>query len=376
MTTSTEVAIIGGGVAGCATAYYLAKAGITSTIIEREGISSQSSGYNAGGLNPLQGAGIPGPLAPLAAESFELHQGLAQSLQEESGIEFHPRMVTMVKVAFDESEFAEMQETLDIFQGAEGFSAHWLETEDILKIDSRINPEAIKGLYTYGNASLSGFEYTVALSKAAERMGAIIRIGTATGIKTTGKRVTGVVLQDGDLSCNAVVIATGPWSRQAETWLGVKIPVQPLKGEIVRVRPIGELPEQDFSGAGSSLYMRANGLIWIGGVGNESEEGFDKNPTPAAKKMLLDGAYKLMPALAGVQIVKHTACLRPVTTDWLPIIGNAPGWENVYLATGAGKKGILISPGMGKATADLITKGKTNLSVDKFGLERFIRERP
>jgi glycine oxidase len=366
----TEVVIIGGGAAGCATAYYLAKAGVKATIIEREGISSEASGNNAGGLNPLQGAGIPGPLGPLAAESFTLHQGLWQSLQEESGIEFHPSMVTMVKVAFDESEFADMQETLDIFQGADGFSAHWLETADILQLDSRISPEAIRGLYTYGNASLSGFEYTVALSRAAEGMGASVRMGTATGIRTAGNRVTGVVLEDGELPCGAVVIATGPWSGQAEKWLGVKIPVHPLKGEIVRVQPMGELPEQDFSGAGSSLYMRANGLIWVGGT--ESEEGFDKEPTEAAKKQILDGAYKLMPALAGSEIVKHTACLRPVTADWLPIIGNAPGWDNAYLATGAGKKGILISPGMGKATADLITEGRTDLSVNEFGLERFI----
>jgi glycine oxidase len=367
--TPTEVAIIGGGAAGCATAYYLAKAGVRATIIEREGVSSQASGTNAGGLNPLQGAGIPGPLGPLAAESFKLHKELAQSLPEESGVEFHHRTVTMVRVAFDESELAAKQETLDIYEAADGFSAHWLETADILKLDARINPEAIKGIYTHGDASLSGFEYTVALSRAAERMGASVRIGTATGITTVGNRVTGVVLEDGELSCDAVVIATGPWSGQTEGWLGLDVPVRPLKGQIVRVRPVGEFPEQDFSGAGSSLYMRANGLIWIGGT--ETEDGFDTNPTEAARKKILGGAYKLMPALAEAEIIEHTACLRPVTADWLPIVGIAPGWDNVYLATGAGKKGILISPGMGKATADLITGGRTDLSVTDFGLGRF-----
>jgi glycine oxidase len=369
MPTPTDVAIIGGGAAGCATAYYLAKAGVHATIIEREGISSQASGTNAGGLNPLQGAGIPGLLGPLAAESFSLHRGLAQSLQEESGIDFHPGTVTMVRVAFDESELADLQETLDIYQGAEGFSAHWLETADILKLDARINPEAITGIYTHGDASLSGLEYTRALSRAAERMGASVRFGTATGVTTAGDRVTGVVMEDDELPCDAVVVATGPWSGQAERWLGVRVPVQPLKGEIVRVRPIGELPEQDFSGAGSSLYMRANGLIWVGGT--ETEDGFDVKPSQTAKRKILDGAHKLMPALANAETVAHTACLRPVTADWLPIIGKAPGWANVYLATGAGKKGILISPGMGKATADLITQGRTDLSVDDFGLERF-----
>ena len=117
------------------------------------------------------------------------------------------------------------------------------------------------------------------------------------------------------------------------------------------------------------LRIAADGLIWVGAT--ERSEGFDENPTEDAKRTLLEGAIKVMPSIADSEIVKHTACLRPVTADWLPIVGNAPGVDNVYLSTGAGKKGILISPGMGKATADLITQGSTKLSVGEFGLERF-----
>ena len=61
MAQSGEVVIVGGGVAGCATAYFLSLAGVKATIIEREGISSQASGFSAGGLNPLEGSCIPGP---------------------------------------------------------------------------------------------------------------------------------------------------------------------------------------------------------------------------------------------------------------------------------------------------------------------------
>ena len=369
MTETTEVAIIGGGAAGCATAYYLAKVGVKAAIIDRKGIASQASGFNAGGLNPLQGAGIPGPLAPLAAESFKMHQDLAKRLHEESGIPYHFKTLAMVHLAFDGSELHDMQETLEIFEKADGFSAHWMETDELLKMEPRLNPAAIKGLYTHGNASLTGYDYTLALCKAAEGMGATVIAQEATGLKSSGGRVTGVLLDDGEIDCESVVIATGPWSGGAAEWLGVNIPVRPLKGEIVRVEPAGGPLEQDFSGAGSSLYMRADGLVWVGAT--EADEGFDDAPTDAAKKKLLDGATKLMPSLDGARIIKHTACLRPVTADWLPIVGAAPGWDNVYLATGAGKKGILISPGMGKATADLITQGRTDLPVGDFGLERF-----
>ena len=67
----------------------------------------------------------------------------------------------------------------------------------------------------------------------------------------------------------------------------------------------------------------------------------------------------------------HTVCLRPVTPDWLPIIGKAPGWENVWLNTGAGKKGILLCPAMGKAAADLIVSGSTDVPIQGFDPSRF-----
>ena len=212
MTTTSHVAIIGGGAMGCSTAYYLAKAGITSTIIESEGIATQASGYNAGGLNPLQGAGIPGPLSDLAATSFGMHNDLAQTLEDESGVQYHHKTIGFVTVAFDDSDIPAMQETHDIFDAADGFNAHWLDASDLREMEPRLNPEAQRGIYAYGNAILSGYEYTLALARAAERNGAQIRQGKAVGLQTEGDRVTGVTLEDGKLSCDAVVIASGPWS--------------------------------------------------------------------------------------------------------------------------------------------------------------------
>jgi len=80
---------------------------------------------------------------------------------------------------------------------------------------------------------------------------------------------------------------------------------------------------------------------------------------------------RVFPDLADAKLAKHTACLRPVTPDWLPVLGRAPGWENVYLATGAGKKGILLATGIGRSIADLMTNGETALSIQRFSPERF-----
>ena len=371
---TTEVAIVGGGAVGCAAAYYLASRGVQATVIEREGVASQASGFSAGGLNPLQGAGISGPLGPLASRSFRMHLGIWGELTSHSGLDFHGRLVGQVSVAFDESTLAALNETHDIFEAAAGFSARWLETGELYAIEPRIAPNAIGALYTHGNAALDSFLYTSALIKGAESLGASSHIGAVVGLGTSGGRVTSVLLEDGEIACGTVVLAMGPWSRDAEEWLGVEIPVEPLKGEILRMELPGPVVPYDFVGAGGSITPKPDGLVWCGST--EERRGFDTQPSESARRSILDGAVRLMPAMREARLLRHTACLRPVAPDWLPIIGPLPGWDNVWLATGAAKKGILLSPAMGKAVADLIVDGATDLPVEGFSPLRFAGRMP
>ena len=152
----------------------------------------------------------------------------------------------------------------------------------------------------------------------------------------------------------------------------MSVPVEPYKGEILRTTlPSGPL-SADFQGGGVSLNHREDGQVWVGAT--EENRGFDLEPSEEARATLMRGALRLMPAMADAEIVMHTACLRPLSPDWMPIVGLAPGWDNAYLATGAGKKGILLSPGIGKSIADLITDGHTDLPISGFGLDRFITQ--
>ncbi len=80
----------------------------------------------------------------------------------------------------------------------------------------------------------------------------------------------------------------------------------------------------------------------------------------------------MSPGLSGAELVQHTACLRPVTPDGMPIVARAPGWDNLYVATGAGRKGILWSTGMAQIVADLVTNGETNVPGEEhLELSRF-----
>lgn len=369
MAETSDVVIVGGGAAGCSVAYYLALAGVKATVLEREGVGTQASGFSAGGLNPLQGTGIPGPLGPLAIESYRMHLKLWDELAETTGTDYEGRIISLLKVALDEAELPELQETVDIFAAAEGFEARWLDPRDVWELEPRITPNVIRGVYARGNAALDSYKYTLALLQAAEKLGATIRSGTVGGLERGNGRVTGVMMGDGTISCGQVVLAMGPWSRQAEGWLDAYIPVDPLKGEILRVDLPGPSLSHDISGGGGSLNPKPGGLVWCGTT--EEWRGFDNQTSSSARQSLLDRAVRLVPDMVEANVVLQTACLRPVTPDWLPIIGRAPGWDNVYLATGAGKKGILLSPGIGQAVADLMTQGETGLSIGPFDPARF-----
>ena len=369
MVETTDVAIIGGGVAGCAVAFYLAQSGVKSTIIEREGVGNQASGYSAGGLNPLTGIGIPGPLGAFGWESFQLHLGLYDGLKEQSGIDYQNRTVAKIDLALEESDLEGLRASVALFEGVEGFEARWLEPEEIAKLEPRISPAVLGGMYAYGNNAVDSYNFTKALAAAAEKMGSTVRAGNVRGLESSGGKVDRVVLADGEISCGQVVMAMGPWSRRAESWLGVYIPVDPLKGEIIRLENRGEPFRHDISGGGGSIYPKLDGLNWCGTT--EDWKGYDREPSGQVAHEIRQRVARLVPDLADARLVKHTACLRPVTPDWLPVLGRAPGWENVYLATGAGKKGILLAPGIGRSIADLMTTGETALSIQGYSPERF-----
>ena len=369
MAENTDVAIIGGGAAGCSVAYYLAEAGISSTIIEREGVATQASGYAAGGLNPLTGTGIPGPLASFAWESFQLHHELYPRLTAMTEIDYQLRPTSEIMLTFNDSAEPEFQNMVDRFTATDGFFASFSDVSQVTQRDPRITGKFAHGLFKSGNFQLDSYDFTRALAAAAERTGATIRPGTVSGIDIRHDHATRVLLDDGEIECGQVVLAMGPWSRMAESWLNTYIPVDPLKGEILRMRLPGDPLQYDVSGDGASMYSKPDGLAWCGTT--EDWRGFDREPLAETRARILEGVKRIFPAIADAELVMHTACLRPVTPDWLPIIGLVPGYRNTRLATGAGKKGILLAPAFGKSVADLIIRNETGLSIENFAPERF-----
>ena len=364
-----DVVIVGGGVAGVATAYYLGKAGISSVVVEKDSVGSHASGFAYGGLSPLGGAGIPGPVFPLASEGMRLHAELATDLPEETGINTEYRPVPGIRLALSANEVREVKAGLEWQQRQAGYLVRWVDGGEARTLEPRISPDALGAVVTEGTAEVEPYRFVLALAQAAEGLGATIRHGRVNGLLKEGGRVRGVVLEGEEVASDRVVLAMGPWSGECAAWLDVPVPITPLKGQILRLRVAGPPFRHSLWWEGSYVTTKPDGLAWAGTT--EEDAGFHESPTTEGRDGVMRSLLQMVPSLVDAELVQQTACLRPLSADGLPVLGPAPGHEGVYLSTGAGRKGIILGPAMGKVIADLIATGDTDVPIDAFDPARF-----
>jgi glycine oxidase len=367
--STTDVVIVGGGLAGIATAYYLGKHGIRSLVIERDAVGSHASGFAYGGLGALDGVTVYAPTQVIATESMRLHKDLAVSLPEETGINTEFRDRPGIALCFTDEEAQTAKANLALREKQPEYQCRWLDRDELLAMEPRVSPDAIGAAYAEGTVDLEPYRFILAMTQAAEGLGATIRHGTVSGLRRQGQRVTGVIIGDEEIGCDSVVIAMGPWSGFASEWLGVPINVTPLKGQILRLRAPGAPYRYSVGWGGHYATTKPDGLVWAGTT--EEEVGFDEQTTVAARDRIMAELLRMLPSLADARLVQQTACLRPVASDKLMVLGRAPGWDGVYLATGGARSGIILGPAMGLITAGLITAGESPLPIDAFDAARF-----
>ncbi|MFL2644595.1 MAG: NAD(P)/FAD-dependent oxidoreductase [Dehalococcoidia bacterium] len=377
MDNHTNTVIIGGGIAGCATAYFLGKKGIPSIIVENEGIASGASGYSAGGLNPLVGHGIPGPLGPLAMYSYEKHLSIWPELEQETGINFDGRIIDLLRIGLFDSDIEQLSGTLNTFNAIDhpNFKAELLEPQDVISQYPLISSNVKSAVLATGNAACDSYKLTLAFANAAEKLGALFKSDEVIGLNTKGEKVIGVKTRNGTIHCDSVVVAMGPWSLNASKWIGMDIPVTPLKGQIIRLKYplIQQYPDVEVpSLPEASIHPKLDGLIWCGATKMEElDEPFSsKAPTDRARDTIMDKIVQIIPSLINSELILQTVCFRPVTEDWLPILGSVPHLENCYLATGGGEKGVMLSSAIGEAIADLIGTGVTSVPIGNASVDR------
>ena len=367
-----DVVVIGAGIIGSMSSYLLSRRGVSVTMLEADTLGSHASGLAFGGLDPLHGMGLPEPLLDFSLYCFGRHWSMARELHGATGIDPHFQPRNRLYLAFDDNDITEYDANLKWMKDVEMFDVHWVDGDAARRLEPKVNPASVGALYQQGAASVDAYRLTLAAARAAEHQGTDLVLQRATGLESHGGRVDAVTFADGKVEAGAVIIAMGPWSQLISDWCDVTLPVEPLKGQILRMRHDGPAFEVALNYRGNYVDSKPDGLVWTGST--EEETGFNASPSSAARDIIRKNAAQMAPELANAQLQQHTACLRPVTPDGIPIVDRLPGWENVYVATGAGRKGILWSIGMCDIITNMVMEGDREIAgAEHLKADRFAK---
>ena len=376
LSSKAEVIIVGGGVTGCAIAYYLAKESVSALIIERDAIGSAASGMAPGVLAPLLSMETPETVDLVAQhtyvdfcmESFNLHRSLHEALRDESGVDVQYRRAHTLLTAFNEDEEKALKEQIPS-QRSMGIEAVWLDRDKLELTPGGLGAKVRGALCWYDQAEIESYRLTLAYAQAAESHGAIIRQGTVTAAKHHGARVTGVVVSGREIEADIIVLAMGPWSKAGGSWLKCEIPVKPVRGQIITLEPASALPPYLIYHGINYAVPKAGGSLLIGTT--YEQVGFRNRVTQYGQDCIIRRAFSLVPALGHARMVHAVSGFRPLSQDGLPMIGRLPGWDNAYVAAGNGAKGIILSAITGRTVAELISRGHTTTDIQAFDPARF-----
>ena len=373
--TSTDIVIIGGGLVGASTAYFLTQAGVDCVIVERDGLASHASGFSYAALGTFDESGMTGAHFDVASHGMRLHKELADSLLEETGVNVEFRERPSLSLAFDDDEVQAVQNPTGFdlerrsWEERQGYFMKWVDQDEARRIEPRISPAALGGLYTEGTCDVNASRLTLALATGAEQQGARVLHGTVTDVAKESGRVRGVVVDGDELSCERVVVAMGPWSAAASDWLAIPIMMSPWKGQILRLLLPGAPIRASVAGGDHFASTKPDGLTWVGPTFEDA--GLDESTTTEGRDEIMAAVVKNIPSLAEGHVVLQTACIRPLSADRKMVLGAVPGLDGAYVSTGGGRLGLMLGPAMGWLTAELITTGTTTIPLDEFDPSRF-----
>jgi len=342
-----RVVICGGGVIGACTAYFLARRGVDVTVVERTEVACAASG-NAGGFLALDWC-AGSPLDALARRSFALHAELAGETEEGWG--YHRTNAYGGSVVRDASACRHEPAALDWLSDGITIS-HRLGTPDTTAI---VNPR----------------KFTRAMMRAAKQHGAQVRPGQVTGVLRLGaeSRVQGIEVDGSIIEADATVIAMGPWSILAAEWLplpevfGRQSPslVYDTGSDVPADALFLEYRDESGDELTVEVFPRADGTTHVCAFSGEAPlplDPADVAPEPNVMERLRALCERLSPAFTQDRIIAEQACFRPITQDFLPLIGPVPHTDGAFVATGHNVWGILNAPATGEALSELIVDGK------------------
>lgn len=402
-----DVLIIGGGLAGLSTALHIAlNSGMTErryvTVVEREHFSSQriqtsAASFAAAGMLAPQSERLPtGPLLDLCLASRNMYADFCSTVEDLAST-CHSDAAKYLWQTDDSGKPGELKPWEVGFTAAGGFlapafagdtvatwappegsgTAHWLDEIQVHELEPHLHPDVIGGWWFPEDASVDARRLTCSLRAACVEAGVQFLSGeeyAATSLEISGGKCHGVRLKSGKLfSAKSVVVANGSWMREL-----LPVPVTPHKGQSFSLRMPTDKPpllSRVLFAQDTYIVPKADGKIVIGATVEAGS--FDPNVTPSGLMHCMSNAIQLVPGLADLSLEETWAGLRPTTPDKGPILGNTNWADNLYIAGGYWRNGVLLAPKTGQLIGDLITQKPLSTQdlalLEAFSWDRFTK---
>ncbi|MCG6154219.1 glycine oxidase ThiO [Rubinisphaera margarita] len=365
--TTSDVIIVGGGVIGLATALELAEQGCTVTVVDRQAVGRESSWAGAGMIPPGEiHLASPG-YRQLAIASSALWPEFSARVHELTGIddEYHNCGAVILPPADDPAAIGD--EIADWH--TQQIETQLLEGDQLRQTSSRFFKGLDRAYLLPGQAQVRNPRHLKALIAGCRKLGVQIREDESIERMTVqGNRLVSVSSEHEEFSGDRFLITAGAWSGFFGELLNVTLPVAPVRGQLVMV----QLPEPfPFIVEQGKRYLvpRLDGRLLIGST--ESLVGFDRTVEPDTIEVLQEFAASILPEVERLPVERSWCGFRPAATDRLPVLGQAPGIENVIIGTGHYRAGLSLCPVTARILSDLALGRDVEFDLHDFRPERF-----
>ena len=419
MEKEADVVIIGGGISGCAAAYYLAKGNAKVVLVEKGEIAGEASGRNTGGVRVQARTPVE---FPYMVESRKLWESLERELRADVGFVAGGNLLYVER----EEDIAELERAAHIGQ-EEGIDSRMITPAEVQNLVPGLEAPLKGALYSARDGHADPTRSTTAFATAAQEMGAYLHTNCAAlKIETSNGRVASVITDQGRIDTPWIVNAAGVWANYVARMVGLHFPVRVIRMTLGMTEPVQTTVKPFVRGPNVGFRQTPEGNIvfsqgyaqprdydlgrellddirtWLPhlikhrklvrfNLGWELVRSFqartplfsritrpsnfrsDIEPKSNSKSLRkgLEALTQVMPPLRGVSVARSWAGLIDITPDMLPVLGSVPKLEGYILAAGFSGHGFAMGPMTGKLISELILDGKPSLSLDAFRPTRF-----
>jgi sarcosine oxidase subunit beta len=367
--SAADVVIVGGGVIGLSTAYHLARAGVERVVLlERDSYGSGSTCKAAGGIRANFSDEVNVALGLRSLETFET---FATEFDQE--IDLHqPGYLFLI----DNEDDLELFRANCELHRSMGVESDLIDPDEAKRLSPLISTDGlVAGLYTPRDGHCTPESVVLGYTRAARRAGATLVSGCeVTDIATDGDRITAVNTTAGDISTEHVICTAGAWSRHVGAFVGVDLPVTPLRRQIVVTEPIADLDRDipftiDFA---TSMYFHKEGPgLLIGMPEKEDSWSFDLTRNSEWLGDLAEAMQRRTPSLGDVGLTSGWAGLYEMTPDHNAVIGRSSSMPGFWYAAGFSGHGFLMGPAVGEVMRDLYLGKAPFVDVSGLRADRF-----